>query len=223
MRERPATHFKSADSQSGKSGLPAIAVWVSGGIAALLALTGAFFLGVGSKDITEVEILIPTPAPIVVQVSGEVLVPGIYELDADKRVFEAIELAGGLTKNADAGRLNLAAIVKDGSRIEIPALATATPPFTDRQSSGGPDHNMVSATPGLESAAAYDPLPGSIDLNTASADELESLPGIGETRAKQIIALREALGRITSLEQLLEIHGIGEGTLETIRPFVVVR
>ena len=222
MREPTAPHFKSASNQSPKSALTATAVWALAIIAAVLALTGAYFLGANNASVTEVEILIPTPAPIVVQVVGEVRAPGVYELDSYERVLTAIEAAGGITANADIESLNFAAIVKDGSRIFVPSLPPPLP-LTESQSAIAQEVDAGSAAPTSQAISPFDPFGGKIDINTATTDQLESLPGIGETRASQIIALRDDLGRFSSLDQLLEINGIGEKTLEAIRPLVVVR
>ncbi len=192
-------------------------------IAAIFALTGAYFLGVNNATVNEVEILIPTPAPVVVQVVGEVHSPGVYEMASDERVFAAIEAAGGVTDAADVEILNLAAIVNDGARIFVPSVPPTPLPVSGNSDSVDERNAEVSdASPRLL-AATPDLLGGKIDLNSATLEELKSLPGIGDTRGKQIIALRESVGRFSVLEQLLEINGIGEKTLETIRPLVELR
>ena len=223
MREPAPPHFKSASSPSPRSGLTTIAVWVLALIASVLALSGAYFLGVNNASVTEVEILIPTPAPIVVQVVGEVRSPGVYELDADERVLTAIQAAGGMTENADIEGLNVAAILVDGSRILVPSLPPTPIPFAENQPDISQEQESNSGAPVLQDAPSLDSLSGKIDINTATLEQLISLPGIGETRANQILAFRTDLGQISALEQLIEINGIGYKTLEAIRPFVVVR
>ena len=205
-------------------GFPAIAFWLLVSIAAIFALTGAYFLGVSNASVTEVEIRIPTPEPVIVQVVGEVLAPGVYEFNAQDRVFTAVEAAGGATSKADIGKINLAAFVKDGSRILVPSVLPSplpAPPIQIQYDGAGNLSNSTVDT----SSFVETPVPtaGPIDLNVATIDQLISLPGIGETRANQIINRRDALGGFTTLEQLLEISGIGHMTIESIRPLVVVR
>ena len=209
MSKESPPHFKTASPPSDKTSLKSVAVWLLAISALVLALTGAYFLGASNANVTEVEILIPTPAPAVVQVSGEVRTPGIYELNRDDRVLAAIEAAGGTTESANIEHLNLAAIITDGSLIHVPSVQP-TPSLT-----------IVSESEPLDSTAS-DAVNGLINLNSATVDQLKSLPGIGETRANQIIALRTVVGRFSTIEQLLDIHGVGEKTLEAIRPMVVV-
>ena len=200
------------------------AAWLLVVGAATFALVGAYFWGANNASVTEVEILIPSPEPVVVQVVGEVMAPGVYQLDAEDRVLTAIETAGGPTRYADIESINLAAFVKDGSRIQVPAIAPT--PLPDENGTNSTDANTSEGNrPAAPNSNSAPPalLPGPIDLNSATLDQLKSLPGIGETRANQIIAFRNSLGGFTVLEQLLEISGIGEKTLESIRPLVTVR
>lgn len=222
MRENRPPHFTSANRPSPKSGLTTIAVWALAIIAAALALTGAYFLGVSNASVTEVEILIPTPAPAVVQVVGEVRAPGVYELGSDERVFIAIEVAGGATENADLERINLAAFVEDGARIVVPSIPPTPAPTIQISQDVDSSRNVDSAEQDTPATLAVDPINNEINLNSATLEQLKSLPGIGDTRANQILALRASIGRFSVLEQLLEINGIGEKTLEAIRPLVVL-
>ncbi len=222
MRENHPPHFTSANHPPPKSGLTTTAIWALAIIAAALALTGAYFLGVSNASVNEVEILIPTPAPAVIQVVGEVRAPGVYELGSDERVFAAIEVAGGATENADLARLNLAAVVVDGSRIVVPSIPSTPAPTIQISQDIDSSQNVDSAELDTPATPALDPINNEIDLNSATLDQLKSLPGIGDTRANQILALRARIGRFSVLEQLLEINGIGEKTLEAIRPLVVL-
>lgn len=166
-------------------------------------LSAAVILLVVSRPTGQpVEILpAPTPSPLVVHVSGEVRNPGVYILPQDSRVAGAVEAAGGLLKNADLSRINLAARVKDGDKIWIPAAGDET---------GGLSQSPVQASGTV------------ININTASARELETLPGIGEVKAGQIVAYREEHGLFMSLEDLLNIPGIGPELLEKIRPGITL-
>lgn len=180
------------------------------GIVSITVVTTLWF----SRDAERsgIEILIPTPAPVTFQVSGEVLNPGVYTLDGEPRVDDAIDAAGGFTPDADIEKLNLAILVRDGAKVVVPSQSTA-----DATSS---DSSTTTAT----SSEASDPMPGSgsalLDLNTATKDQLIALPGIGEVRADSIIEWR-ANNLITSVDELLAISGIGPSTVESIRDLVL--
>ena len=172
---------------------------------AILALSAAAILAGGGywlvsrPDPPAVEVILPTPAPAVVHVAGAVRSPGVYSLPKGSRVADAVASAGGAIAGADLNALNLAAVVVDGQRIEVP---------------GG------LASPISQQASAAD---GLLDLNLASAAQLEELPSIGETRACAIVEWRATHGPFTSVDDLLEIPGIGTVTVEAIRPLVTAR
>ena len=222
MSDQTPPHFKAARPTSNTSSLRTFAAWALAISAIVLALVGAYFLGASNARVTEVEILIPTPAPAVVQITGEVRFPGLYELDRDDRVLAAIEAAGGMTENADIERLNLAATITDGSLIHIPPLPSTSTGSEHNQSDTDASDGVTESEPRSLKTSTTSPNIEPINLNSATAEQLKSLPGIGDTRASQIIALRTAIGPFSTLEQLLEVHGIGEKTLEAIRPMVVV-
>ncbi len=164
------------------------------------------------------EVLIPTPAPVVVHVSGAVLFPGAYELPVGSRVIDALHAAGGSAPAADLSRFNLAARVVDGSHLAVPELEGAAREMLDGGEAGS---NEAADRPAAESpAGAANGSP--VDLNTGTESELMTLPGIGEKRATQIIDFRERNGPITSVDDLLQIPGIGPGTVDLIRPHVAV-
>ena len=224
MREQQPPHYTTADTRASKPGVRSYAVWILIGISAIFAVTGAYFWGASNASVTKVDILIPTPEPVIVQVVGEVLAPGVYELNADDRVLTAIEAAGGPTSNADIEKINLAAFIKDGARIHVPSVPPTSLPTTPTRISTDAANSRTDPPPDtIQPTVEPDQTNGIIDINVATIDQLMSLPGIGETRANQIINRRNALGGFTTLEQLLEISGIGEKTLEAIRPLVIIR
>lgn len=144
----------------------------------------------------------PSAASVIVDVAGWVKQPGVYELTAGDRVIDAIERAGGARKGAELSALNLAAPLIDGSQILVPRTGA------------------TSGTPGSGGTA-----PGGtalININTASAVELEALPGIGEVLAATIVQYRTENGPFASVDQLEDVSGIGPSTLEEIRDFVTV-
>lgn len=133
-----------------------------------------------------------------VYVCGEVNVPGVYKLPAGSRVYEAIQLAGGLTEKADAAAVNQALLLADGQMIQIPAQ-------------------------GEESHTAIEEEDGRVDLNTADIRELMEIPGIGEAKAKSIIAYREQNGGFQSAEDVMKITGIKEGLYSKMKDYITVR
>lgn len=140
--------------------------------------------------------------PIIVHVAGEVHEPGIVELTADGRVVDAIEAAGGATEQAQLDALNLAAVASDGDYILVP----------DREAEGSPTR-LSAPTAATGSAEAGS---GTVNLNTADATTLETLPGVGPATAAQIIAHREQHGAFTDLASLEEVSGIGPATRERL-------
>ncbi|HJR98541.1 MAG TPA: helix-hairpin-helix domain-containing protein [Actinomycetota bacterium] len=147
----------------------------------------------------------PTGPPIIVDVTGWVHQPGVYEFAQGDRVIDAVERAGGPRKGADLSVLNLAAPLTDGSQVIVP-----------KQGAAGP----AAAVPG---ATGSDASSGSlINVNTASATELEALSGIGEVLAAAIVDYRTDNGPFASVDDLESVSGIGPATLEEIRDQVTV-
>jgi len=142
-------------------------------------------------------------APVLVDVAGWVRRPGVYQLPASARVIDAIEAAGGARPGAELQVLNLAAPLADGTQILVPKQGEVPP----------------APAPGAVAGA----VPGAlVNVNTATAAELETLPGIGEVTAQAIIDHRTENGPFTSVDQLLDVSGIGDVTLENIRDLVTV-
>ncbi|TPX02458.1 ComEA family DNA-binding protein [Schumannella luteola] len=136
-------------------------------------------------------------APLFVHVLGQVTHPGLYELREGDRVVDAVAAAGGLTDAADPAGVNLARLLSDGEQLRVPAVGEVPP------------------------AAAGTASDGRVDLNTADAATLDTLPRIGPAMAQRIIDWREANGPITSVDDLLAVSGIGEKTVDALRPLVV--
>jgi competence protein ComEA len=132
-------------------------------------------------------------APLLVHVLGAVARPGLVELSAGARVVDAVAAAGGFTAEADPAGVNLARPVVDGEQLVVLAVGQAPPPATGGASGG--------------SAAGGD---GLVHLNTADVAALDTLPRIGPALAQRIIDWREANGPFTSVDQLLEVAGIGD-------------
>jgi DNA uptake protein ComE-like DNA-binding protein len=165
----------------------------------------------GDQD--DVGILIPTPAPVTFQVSGEVMRPGVYSLDGEPRVNDAIDAAGGLTPDADGSRLNLALRVRDGAKVVVPGIGSV-----EVLNSG--DGVVEAAAGSGDSGISIGAVGGLIDLNTATKDQLIAIPGVGDVRADSIIEWRTN-NLINSASDLLTISGIGPATVDAIRDHVI--
>jgi len=157
------------------------------------------------------------PKEVVVHVTGEVKRPDVYRLEKGMRVADAIQLAGGVTEQADLQQLNLAARAIDGEKIYVPAKLTTPPP---PQIMPEPQAHVFKDIPKRQ--ATHSNPPGKINLNTATAEQLESLPSIGPVMAKRIIEYRNTHGSFYNIEEIKEIKGIGEKTYEKIKALITV-
>ena len=159
----------------------------------------------------------PAPsAEVVVHVSGAVKKSGVYRLAPESRVADAIEQAGGATEHADLDALNLAEPIQDGQKIHVPRKDEVSAPAV---ASVAPLRSPRSAPQAAAAATTQFP----INLNTATAEQLEAIPGIGPVLAQRIIEYRQTHGRFQSVDELLEVRGIGPKRLENMRPYVVVK
>ena len=160
-----------------------------------------------------------------VQVSGAVLEPGTYDVPASCRVEEAIAAAGGLTENADSERVNLVRKVRDGMQIRVPVQKAARPSRTQRKKAQVKSDLGESALgkSGSTKAGAEknNSAVQSVRINSASASELQQLPGIGPALAQRIVETRNN-GRFTSADDLLRVPGIGKAKLAKLRDYVEV-
>ena len=148
-----------------------------------------------SEAITPTVPTIVTPPMVVVDVAGDVKNPGVYELPINSRVNDAIKAAGGTNKSADLSYINQARVVKDGEQI-----------FIDKKVSG--------TTSTIRRSTA---ISGIININRATAKELDKLPGIGPVIAGRIIEYRKLNGFFTTIDDLKKVQGIGASTLEKFK------
>lgn len=163
-------------------------------------------------DLSAPPIIIADPDPnrrIAVEIAGAVATPGVYELPAEARVVDAVDAAGGTTADADLGSVNLAQRVRDEERLVIPSR---TPPPT------------VAATSdelGPTTAAGHAERVR-VNINTASAAELDGLPGIGPAIAQRIIDYRTEQGPFQSVDELARVNGISSTMVDELRPEITV-
>ena len=144
---------------------------------------------------------------VAVHVAGEVHLPGLYKLPAGSRVADALRVAGGTTSAADVDALNLAALLADGQKITVPAKKSGS----ESASGSTPLSSIPSSPEG-----------GKININTASKEILETLPGIGEILAQRIIDLREKRGGFKRVEEIQDVSGIGQKKFEAIKDLITV-
>ena len=172
----------------------------------------------------------PVSRTIYVDVCGAVVNPGVYELSSDSRVFQAIEKAGGYLPGAAASYLNRARSLSDGQQIYVPTqeeVDSQTIPLTQDETV---QDGMVQEGTAQTGTAAYNTADGTgttqagqrIDLNTADVSQLSTLTGVGESKALAIIAYREENGPFTSIEDIMNVPGIKEGTYEKIKDKIAI-
>jgi competence protein ComEA len=148
----------------------------------------------------------PSPGVVYVQVVGQVVRPGLYEVRDGDRVMDAVAAAGGFTPAADRAGINLARVVSDGEQLVVPAVGEAPPAGT-------------AGAGGIAGAAA----PGAkVNLNAADATALETLPRVGPATAQKIIDWRTKNGRFRSIQDLLSVSGIGDATFAGLKDLVTV-
>ena len=145
-------------------------------------------------------------APLVIDVDGAVVAPGVVEVPAGSRVADAIEAAGGLAEDADVSGINRAAPLVDGEKVYVPRVGEAAPASAGASSSSDGDEESISP----------------VNINTASLSELDELPGIGPATAQAIIDDREENGPFASIEDIMRVSGIGEKKFENLAPYICV-
>jgi len=153
----------------------------------------------------------PTPVPVQVHISGAVNQPGVYTFPVNSRVQDAINAAGGFTDDASVNSINLAAPLQDGSQIWVPSLLQPQDPVFGNETQDDRD--------GDRSPPAIELL---ININTATQEELESLPEIGPAIAGDIIAYRQTEGLFISIEEISKVPGIGPITYDEIKGLITV-
>lgn len=168
----------------------------------------------------------PTSTEVVVHVVGEVRKPGVVHAKQGDRVEDAIEAVGGAKTSADLEAINLAAKLEDGAQIYVPPKGTPIRPAPIESTPRPPSTAPATVRP-IRSPSAPKPTPvvkasGKVSLNTATAAQLESLPGVGPSTAEKILAYRQEHGGFSSLEEIMSVKGIGPKKFESMRPFLTL-
>jgi competence protein ComEA len=200
---------------SGAAQTKGLVLDVSGAVDAASAAGAAAGVTSGGNSETSTS----TPAPtttttetplIFVQVAGAVRLPGVYQVPDDSRVFQAVMQAGGFTDDADQEAVPLASRLSDGCRLYVPRVGETVSGtlLSGGSGAGGPEASATTAAP--------------VSLNSATLEQLDSLPGIGPALAQRIITYRDTEGPFTSIDQLGDVPGIGPSKLEQLRPFVTL-
>lgn len=163
-----------------------------------------------SEPAESATLLIPAaaPQPVVVYVSGAVTTPDLYQLPPEARVADAVYAAGGLRPDADSERVNLAESVHDEMHIHIPAVGEAMPDTASAPTTSDPTTVVLPTSP--------------VNINTAAADELLMLPGIGPTKAQNLIDYRTRNGPFILVDDLQEVPGFGPVLIDNLRPYLTV-
>lgn len=192
------------------------------GVMAGFALAGLLFF-VARAPAGEAIVLQPAPtkSPIAVHVIGAVPRPGLYEFVEGARVQDAIDAAGGLLTSANTGAINLAALLEDGQQLNIPYNSGGEPAETfsnqsDEDELELPNDNQEDSSEERDENTDVD----LVNINTATLEELDSLPGIGPTIAQRIIDYRDENGPFNTIEDIMNVSGIGPATFEEIQNLI---
>lgn len=161
-----------------------------------------------NESTESVNIVEETKAQIVVHITGQVVNQGIVKVEEGARIIDAIEAAGGATEEANLSKINLAYVLEDGMKIYVPSI-------NDEE-----EEEYVTSGGGILENSS-DVL--KVNINTATSEELQKLPGIGESIAARIIAYRKENGKFSKIEDLTNVSGIGDAKFNNIKSYVFVK
>ena len=189
-------------------------------IATIAAVSGVLALLLRPEARPGIEVALPTPTPppqLKVYVSGAVAQPGVYPFREGDRLQEAMHSAGGLLPGADASAVNMAVLLEDEQHHHIPLVRESK---DDANSSTATPAASKNASPTSEVSTLSPDNP--VDVNVASQERLQLLPGIGEVKAEAIIQYRESYGPFGETSEITRVPGIGPDTFENIRHLITV-
>ncbi len=171
-----------------------IVLYITYGILIGLLAAGLIWLATSQPRGAPVTLLSsPTPGSLTVYITGAVTLPGIYYLPEGSRINDAVKAAGGFTTNAEIDQINLAVPLEDGIHVNVPGV-------------GGTSHILL----------------GRININTATVDELDTLPGIGQTAAQMIVEYRIQNGPFQAIQDIQNVAGIGPATYNRIKDLITL-
>lgn len=153
-------------------------------------------------------------AEITVYVTGAINKPGVVTVKEGARTADAVNACGGLLPTADAEKVNMAQVLKDGQQVRVPEKAV---PETAAAAKSGNVNPAVKSSTSSKAAPS-----GTVNINTASAEELDTLPGIGPAMAQRIIEFRETEGAFTAIEDIKKVKGIGEAKFEKMKDKICI-
>ena len=162
-----------------------------------------------SNDISQTNIIEEVKEQIVVHITGQVVNPGVVKVEEGARIIDAIEASGGATLDANLSKINLAYVLEDGMKIYVPSINEVEEIEYVTSSSGNEDKSTNKTI--------------KVNINTATSEELQSLPGIGESIANRIITYRKENGKFSKIEDLTNVSGIGEAKFNNIKSYVFVK
>ena len=164
------------------------------------------------QDVTTVEKNQETEQ-IVVYINGQVKKPGVYKLSKNSRLYQVVDMAGGMTKNAKKEALNLAETVVDSQNIHV---------MSKREYKRSVSKNSFQEDSEISEAKNDSGKSGLIDINTATKETLTTLPGVGESKAASIITYREENGQFSTIEDIKKVSGIGDATYDNLKDLITV-
>lgn len=164
-----------------------------------------------NQNLNETNTLEEEKNEIVVHITGAIKQEGVYKLEENSRLTDIVELAGGLREDADMSKINLALILEDGMKINIPSINENLEESEDKVVENTIDINKSENNKTKK-----------ININTASKEELDTLPGIGEATAQKIIEYRNKNGKFSNIEEIKEVSGIGDSKFEKIKDYIKV-
>jgi len=162
-----------------------------------------------SNIISQTNIIEEKKLEIVVHITGQVVKPGVVKVEEGARIIDAIEVAGGATNEANLSKINLAYLLEDGMKIYVPSVNDVDDMEYATSSSGNEDNNSSKTI--------------KVNINTATSEQLQTLPGIGESIANRIITYRKENGKFSKIEDLTNVSGIGDAKFNNIKSYIFVK
>lgn len=183
-------------------------------------------LATASETLSSTPSQTEVPTQVIVHVMGAVKRPGVYELASNARVVDAVRAAGGAVTGADLERINLAQKITDTEQVFVPTRQQRKSAITvaprHRSSTSTVVPSVPGATPTSQAPNTENAAGGKINLNSATAEQLDTLPGVGPSTAKAIISYRTKSGDFKKVADLMNVPGIGQAKFEAVRDLVTV-